>query len=529
LNHFFKSDKMWIEVENVEKENRRELVLHGKQIQNRIQDDGIDMHIFKLDFLNFLDISEAGLKVLPTEVGNLVNLTQLVLKGDSLTSIPDTVSTLTKLKLLDLSKNYLSNLPDLSGMEQLSTLNLSLNKFIQFPDVGIEKCTQLSYVDLSVNDLTDISTLEQSHLPHLVEMNLNRNSLPTISGSIKENWPALRKLNLSDNKIKQLPSKLGELSKLKDLSIVNNPLLDNKLKRICSQKSSKTVMEYIKQHGTTQDQDQSNNSKSEKSGKKSKKEVAEEIDSVSDRLSVLAISDQYPVVYVDVEVKDVRPFIVICFINNVDLTGENFRKFLRLQTKLHKEVCGNRTLATIATHDLAAVKPPLKYTARQPDSLLIQPLDGSPAVSATKLVERLHNEAEAIRKEKKRNQVSGIHQYLPMLEKYPAYPCLVDCMDRVISFPPVTNSGLTKISEETTELLVEVTSCSKLSDAKTAADTLLREMLQLGLCKRMEDNDRNVLTVQQGRVLDHEGTLKVTYPSKTDLVFQKAEFIVERC
>ena len=33
---------------------------------------------------------------------------------------------------------------------------------------------------------------------------------------------------------------------------------------------------------------------------------------------------------------------------------------------------------------------------------------------------------------------------------------------------------LFRISEETTELLVEVTSCSKLSDAKTAADTLLR-------------------------------------------------------
>jgi len=520
---------MWIEVETAEKENRRELVLHGKQIQTRIQDGGIDMHIFKLDLLNFLDISEAGLKVLPSEVGNLVNLTQLVLKGDSLTSIPDSVSSLNKLKLLDLSKNHLSSIPDLSGMAHLSTLNLSLNKFIQFPDVGLDKCGDLRYLDLSVNDLTDISTLEQSHLQHLVELDLNRNSLPTISSSIKENWPALKKLNLSDNKIKQLPSQLGELGKLKDLSIVNNPLLDNKLKRICSQKSTKTVMEYIKQHGTTSDQPNSNKSENQKSGKKLKKEVEEEIDSVSDRLSVLAMSNEYPVVFVDLEVKDVRPFILICFIKNVDLTGENFRKFLRLQTKLHKEVCGNRTLATIATHDLGSVKAPLKYTARQPDTLFIQPLDGSKAVSASKLVERLHNEAEAMRKEKKRNQVSGIHQYLPMLKKYAAYPCLVDSLDRVISFPPVTNSAVTKISEETSELLVEVTSCSKLSDAKTAADTLLREMLQLGLCKQMGDSQKNVLTVQQGRVLDHEGTLKVTYPSKTDLVFDKAEFVVERC
>ena len=32
------------------------------------------------------------------------------------------------------------------------------------------------------------------------------------------------------------------------------------------------------------------------------------------------------------------------------------RKFLQLQTKLHKGVCDNRKIATIATHDLAEVK-----------------------------------------------------------------------------------------------------------------------------------------------------------------------------
>ena len=31
-----------------------------------------------------------------------------------------------------------------------------------------------------------------------------------------------------------------------------------------------------------------------------------------------------------------------------------------------------------------------------------------------------------------------------MLDRYPLYPCLVDAEDRVISFPPVTNSGVTR-------------------------------------------------------------------------------------
>ena len=58
-------------------------------------------------------------------------------------------------------------------------------------------------------------------------------------------------------------------------------------------------------------------------------------------------------------------------------------------------------------------------------------------------------------------------------------------------------------------LLVEVTSSGKLADCKLVLDTLLREMVALQGGK---------LQVVQGRVVGEEGELKVTYPSKTDLV-----------
>ena len=57
-------------------------------------------------------------------------------------------------------------------------------------------------------------------------------------------------------------------------------------------------------------------------------------------------------------------------------------------------------------------------------------------------------------------------------------------------------------------LLVEVTSSSKLGDAKMVLDTLLSEMAVL----------MGGLTVVQGRVVGGGGELKVTYPAKTDLV-----------
>lgn len=51
---------------------------------------------------------------------------------------------------------------------------------------------------------------------------------------------------------------------------------------------------------------------------------------------------------------------------------------LPLQTKLHEDVCEKRTAATIATHDLQAVRGPLLYTARPPQDLKVM----SPAPSA---------------------------------------------------------------------------------------------------------------------------------------------------
>ena len=68
----------------------------------------------------------------------------------------------------------------------------------------------------------------------------------------------------------------------------------------------------------------------------------------------------------------------------------------------------------------------------------------------------LRSEAEALRKEKKRNSVTGLHQYLHILDRWPVFPCLMDG-DTVISFPPVTNSANSRISETTRTLLVEVT------------------------------------------------------------------------
>merc|ERR1719184_723640 len=496
----------WPEVELAREEQRHELVLQGKVVEDRVVKDGIDQNIFKLEKLNFLQISQAKLTVLPETLGCLNNLTSLVLKGNTLTDIPTSLNSLQKLKLLDLSMNKITYLPPIPNLTDLTSLNLSLNMLSGVLDIeGIEKCQKLSLVDLSANTLTSLGNIQEHKLEHLAEVVAKQNKLECLSHQILDHWPVIKKLDLAQNCLKEVPGELGGISKLKELSLVENSLSDNRLRKMCSQKGTKSVLDYIKNNcskvGGAEKQEKGKGKKNKKGRKDSV-----EVDDLCDILTVTNIKEEMPEIVVEDSVKEVRPFIVFCFITDLDLSGETLKKFLSLQTRLHKTVCENRTIATIATHDLSKVQGPLVYKCKPPQELLIVPLSSPHPTPADKLVLQLKTEAEALRKEKKRSAVTGLHQYLHLLDTWNMYPCLMD-RDTIISFPPVTNSSDTRISEQTNSLLVEVTSSTKLGDAKLVLDSLLSEMTVL----------LGGLTVVQRRVVGEGGELKVTYPAKTDL------------
>ena len=119
------------------------------------------------------------------------------------------------------------------------------------------------------------------------------------------------------------------------------------------------------------------------------KEEEEDVSELYQTLKVLGLNEEYPEIAADNEVNDVRPFLVCCYVSGLDLGGDNLKKFLRLQTKLHKGVCGNRTVATIATHDLERVTGPLLFTAKLPSELSIVPLMHQTPSTADKLVTKL--------------------------------------------------------------------------------------------------------------------------------------------
>ncbi len=102
------------------------------------------------------------------------------------------------LEILDLSGNELSSLPDdLPRLHKLRILFCSNNRFTELPAV-LGRCTQLSMVGFKANQIRSVPAA----------------SLP----------PALRWLILTDNRIEELPAELGRCTQLQKLMLAGNRL-----------------------------------------------------------------------------------------------------------------------------------------------------------------------------------------------------------------------------------------------------------------------------------------------------------------
>lgn len=68
-------------------------------------------------------------------------------------------------------------------------------------------------------------------------------------------------------------------------------------------------------------------------------------------------------------------------------------------------------------------------------------------MSGSDLFAKLQTEANNLRKEKKRSTYSGIHKYLYLIEGKSQYPCVLNSKNEVVSFPPITNSDISKVGD----------------------------------------------------------------------------------
>ncbi|KAG5884712.1 hypothetical protein JTB14_019836 [Gonioctena quinquepunctata] len=501
---------MWPEIEKAKIENRHELILSGKEISSRIAKDGLDVSLFELNGLNFLNISETGLACLPDGIAMLGNLQTLVLHSNKMEEINKEISKLDKLKILDLSRNDIRSLPEDFANLPLVTLNLNSNKLESFPAFTTNK--KLAILDLSNNKLKEFPNICSEELTNLAELKLIGNEIEDIPNIINR-LSGLKVFEISSNKIKVLPGELADCQKLKELNLKSNPISDRRLLKLIDQCRTKQVLDYIKQHCPKTSSNQEN--KKDKNRKKKSSDESDEEECENDRRYFIKVkhTDEDFKVIVTTAVKNIREHFAACIVRDIKFTEESFKKFIQLQNKLHDTVCEKRNAATIATHDVLKLPPGnLTYTTAPPGDLMIKPLNRANSMTGAELFNKLQTEANNLRKEKKRNTYSGIHKYLYLIEGKPQYPCLLNSQNEVISFPPITNSDISKIEVGTTIIFIEVTSSISQFVCKKVLDTLLKDMVLL-----FESN----LEVQQVKTTDIDGHLKTVYPSKVDLSFDK--------
>jgi Leucine-rich repeat (LRR) protein len=124
---------------------------------------------------------------------NRIDLRRNNLKG----IIPPSFSTLDKLKMVDLSENNITGIPDLSAMIDMIILNLGNNMLSEFP-VGISNMTRLNNLLLIDNQITGQIPDALSSLTQLKRVSFGNNPL---SGQVPDmkGWTMLEQLYISNS------------------------------------------------------------------------------------------------------------------------------------------------------------------------------------------------------------------------------------------------------------------------------------------------------------------------------------------
>jgi len=160
----------------------------------------------------------------------------------------------------------------------------------------------------------------------------------------------------------------------------------------------------------------------------------------------------------------IRPFVVAAILKDITFTPERYASFIDLQDQLHRNLCRQRTLVAIGTHDMDTVEGPFMYDARPAADIEFVPLtpDDKGAFKANDLMTYYETEVSA----------KHLKPYVPIIKNSPLYPVIVDAQDRVLSLPPIINGTHSKITLDTKNVFIECTA-TDLTKANIVLDTML--------------------------------------------------------
>ncbi len=164
-----------------------------------------------------------------------------------------------------------------------------------------------------------------------------------------------------------------------------------------------------------------------------------------------AINEGEVEIIVDESTQHVRPFIVSLVARGITLNDELIQEIISMQEDLHEGIGRRRRKMSIGIHNFDVLKPPIKYTTVHPDFKFI-PLGEKEEMSMKEILEKTDVGRE----------------YGHIVSSFANYPLIMDSLDHVLSFPPIINGELTRLTPETKNLLIEITA----TDLKADEDSL---------------------------------------------------------
>jgi phenylalanyl-tRNA synthetase beta chain len=165
---------------------------------------------------------------------------------------------------------------------------------------------------------------------------------------------------------------------------------------------------------------------------------------------------------IDPNLSEIRPFLGSAVIRGVSFDEESIISIMGLQEALHWAVGRGRSKVAIGIHDLDSVTPPFRYIA-SPRTRRFVPLDFDREISMDQILSE-HPKGR---------------DYAKVVKDFPLFPLIVDTNDNVLSFPPIINGELTRVTEKTHNILLDTTG----TDAKavnTAVTIICTAMADAG-------------------------------------------------
>ncbi|MDD1663519.1 MAG: phenylalanine--tRNA ligase subunit beta, partial [Methanomicrobiales archaeon] len=143
---------------------------------------------------------------------------------------------------------------------------------------------------------------------------------------------------------------------------------------------------------------------------------------------------------VDPGLASIRPYLGTAVIRGLHLEEAAIESLMGLQEALHWAVGRGRGKVAIGVHDLDTVTPPFRYLASERSRSFV-PLDYDRPMTMEEILTE-HPKGR---------------DYAHLVRDLPRFPLIVDSRDEVLSFPPIINGELTRVTGKTRNILLDTT------------------------------------------------------------------------